>query len=106
MLVGGGLVLILGLVNAFAVSRDITRADIPDLNRVLISLPGFVLWIPVSLLLSNCVLFAVPPLRRVAQRFAAEAERPGFRESQRQLLIATVVLGLVCIPLIVLGFWL
>jgi hypothetical protein len=96
--------LILGLANTFAESRGIARSEIPDLNGMLISLPAFLLWIPIGLMLSNCVLFAVPPLRRVAERFVADAERPGFGESQRQLLVAAGAIGVVCIPLIVLGF--
>jgi len=105
MLVLGGVAVVVALLRTFAGVRA-ARSAIPNLNVVLISLPALMLWIPISLLLSNCVLFAVPRLRRAAERFVIEAQRPGFRESQRQLLFAAGVIGIVCIPLIVLGFWL
>ena len=106
VLLVGGLALLIGLLTAYEEMKGLGRSDIPDLNGLLIAIPAFLLWIPISLLLSNVLLFAVPALRRVAERFSAEAQRPGFRESQRQLLIAAAVLGVICVPLIVLGFWL
>jgi len=104
MLLGVGVVI--ALIETFSELRGVPRSAIPNLNGALISLPAFVLWLPISLLLSNCVLYAVPSLRRVAERFVLEARRPSFRESQRQLLQIAAVIALVCVPLIVLGFWL
>ena len=106
ILVLGGMALVFALLRAFAEVRGVARSAIPNVNGTLICLPALLFWIPISLLLSNCVLFAVPRLRRVAERFAAEAQRPDFRHSQRQLLIATGAIGLVCVPLVLLGFWL
>src|SRR5215475_11421113 len=102
MLLGVGVVI--ALIETFSELRGVPRSAIPNLNGALISLPAFVLWLPISLLLSNCVLYAVPSLRRVAERFVLEARRPSFRESQRQLLQIAAVIALVCVPLIVLGF--
>jgi hypothetical protein len=106
LLVLGGMALLFALLRAFAEVRGVARSAIPNVNGILICLPALLFWMPISLLLSNCVLFAVPRLRRVAERFAAEAQRPDFRQSQRQLLIATGAIGLVCVPLVLLGFWL
>ena len=106
ILVLGGMALVFALLQAFAVVRGVAHSALPNVHGILICLPALLCWIPISLLLSNCVLFAVPRLRRVAERFAAEAQRPDFRHSQRQLLIATGAIGLVCVPLVLLGFWL
>jgi hypothetical protein len=74
-------------------------------NGLLLLLPAFVLWIPLSLLLSNVVLYVTPPLRRVAERYVMKSNHPGFLKSQQMLLKMTGLLALVCIPLIALGFW-
>src|SRR5215510_12010280 len=83
MLLGVGVVI--ALIETFSELRGVPRSAIPNLNGALI-----------SLLLSNCVLYAVPSLRRVAERFVLEARRPSFRESQRQLLQIAAVIALVC----------
>jgi hypothetical protein len=105
-MVVGALASVVGLLAAYSAIRGIAMSDIPNRNSLLIILPAVFLSLPLSLLLSNCVLFVVPPLRRVAERFVAEAHRPGFLESQRGLLVALGVVGIICVPLIVLGFWL
>jgi hypothetical protein len=102
--VGGGIWVVAGLVAAYAQMAGIQKSSVPNLNGLLISLPALCLWIPVALLLAICVLFVVPPLRRVAEKYSAEAQRPHFRESQRQLGKIALIMALVCVPLIVLGF--
>ena len=102
----GGFVLIAGMLAIYSKITGTPPANIHNRNGMLITLPAFFLWIPLSLILSNCVLFVVPPLRRIAERFVAEAHRPGFYESQRQLLVMLAAFAVICVPLIALGFWL
>jgi hypothetical protein len=104
ILVGGSIWVVASLTAAFAELTGVPRSSIPDLNYLLISLPALFLWIPVAFLLSNCVLFVVPPLRRVAERYVAKERRPSFRESQRLLGKISLIMALVCVPLIALGF--
>ena len=100
----GALSIMATLIDMYAARTGVPRSSVPNLNALLISVPAMLLWIPLALLLANCVLFVVPPLRRVAERYAAEAQRPGFRESQRQLGILTLIMAAVCVPVIALGF--
>jgi hypothetical protein len=102
----GGVASIAGMLAIYSKITGTPPANIPNRNGLLIGLPAFFLWIPLSLFLSNCVLFVVAPLRRVAERFVAEAHRPGFFESQRQLLVLSAAFAVICVPLIALGFWL
>ena len=104
VLVGGGLAIILAEIAGFANYRGISRSAIPDINGMLISLPTFFLWIPLSLIVSNLILFAVPALRHVAEQYVAESKRPGFRDSQRQLFRIAIWMAALCVPLIALGF--
>jgi hypothetical protein len=94
------------LTRWFASVRGIPLRQIPKVNGMLISLPAVFLWIPICLLLSNLILFAIPNLRRIAERHVAAANRPGFRETQTDMLKLTGCLAIVCVPLIALGFWL
>ena len=100
----GALGAVAALLVAFSVLRRVPLADVPDLNGLLIGLPALALWIPISLLLGNVVLHSVPPLRRVAESFAAEADGPSYGEAQRLLLKLLGVLTPVCVPLLVAGF--
>lgn len=102
ILVGGGNLIVAGLQ---ALYMDVTaRSEVPVLNEILILLPALVLWVPITLLLANCVLYALPRLRRIADAYSARAEQPGFGGSQRQLGRFSFILAWVCVPLIVLGF--
>ncbi len=80
------------------------RSAVPNLNGMLIALPAVFLWIPVSLLLSNAILYVIPPLRRIAEGYASKADLPSFVESQRALLKVAAVFTLISVPLIVLGY--
>lgn len=104
ILMVGAFCLVIALMAAFSEIRGVPRSALPNLNGLLIALPAFFLWIPVSLLLGNVVLYAVPPLRRIAKGYTHTAGRPGFAESQKVLFKVLGILALVCVPLIVLGF--
>ena len=100
----GGIGLPALLTSLYAHGRSIAPTAIPNLNRILITLPAIFLWIPSTLLLANFVLFVVPPLRAIAESYASRAQRPGFYESQRQLGKVALLLVAICLPLISLGF--
>ena len=104
ILLGGGLPLVVGLIKAYARISGHPLAAIPNINGLLIALPAFFLWLPLALLLSNTVLFVVPPLRRIAERYTAQAGRPGFRQSQILFGKIAILAAAICIPLIALGF--
>ena len=102
----GGFTVIELLLHCFTFLRGIPASEIPFANAMLIGLPAILLWISISLLLSNLILFAIGHLRQVAEQYAAAANRPGFRDSQKNLLKLTGCIAIICLPLIVLGFWL
>ena len=104
MLVGGCLTVIYGLLELFVRIRGIQPIEIPDLNKALIMFPAMIMWGPVSLILSNCVLYIVPPLNAIATKYASEAKRPGFADSQKRLGKVALYIMVVCVPLITLGF--
>lgn len=92
------------LMRVFAHIRDMPLNAVPELNGLLIGIPALFLWIPVSLLVANLILLALPPLRRRAASYAASTDSLSFRGSQLAMLRATFWLGLLCLPLIALGF--
>ena len=92
------------LLRLFTAMRGVSLSATPKLNAMLITLPTFLLWILLSLVLSNIVLFAVPPLRQIAETYTRRERLPSFGESQRQLLRASGRLAVVCVPLATLGF--
>lgn len=94
----------IGLTEAYSQIHGIPKSLIPDLNGFLITLPAFFLWVPIALLLSNCLLWVVPRLRRTAENYATEAKRPNFAESQKQLAKLALAVSTLCLPLIVIGF--
>jgi hypothetical protein len=103
-LLRGSVFVVAALIGAYSAVRGVPPAAVPDVNGLLIALPAFFLWIPVSLLLSNVILYSVPPLRRIAEEYAARADQPGYVKAQKTLLKVLGVFALVCVPLIVLGF--
>lgn len=100
----GGSFLVTELLEIYALLAGTSLSSIPSLNGLLISLPALVLWVPVTLLLSNYVLYAIPPLRKIAETYATQAKRPGFLGSQKQLRKSAFFMALACLPLIILGF--
>jgi len=105
ILVGGGISIVIELVNAYAHVAGVSPSAVPNLNALFISLPAFFLWIPITLLLANCILFALPLLRKVAEDYVSRANRHGFADS-RQLGKIALIMALFCLPLIILGFML
>jgi hypothetical protein len=100
----GAMALLYFLLNAYHQFSGAPLNAIPNKNGLLIVLPALFLWIPLSLFLSNLVLYVIAPLRRIAQRYERESHHPGFLESQRALLKLAGLVGLICIPLMALGF--
>lgn len=104
LLVGGGIVVPWVLVSAYAAARTLPVSAIADTAALPLAISGLLLWIPACLLLANGIMFAVPPLRRIAERYAASAARADFAQSQRQLLKALLLSVAVCAPVIVAVF--
>jgi hypothetical protein len=102
----GGLVLVLSLLSIFANLRQIPFSKIPDLNGMLIAIPAFVLWVPSALVLANGVLRIVPPLNRIAKEYSKNSNHPRRAETQTLLLRGWFLFGVICIPLIAMGFML
>jgi hypothetical protein len=100
----GGIYVPTSLLVAYSRINGILLSAVPNLNAILIWLPAFCLWIPISLLLGNVVLHCVPSLRLVAERYVRKIGRPGFLESQMAMLKALLIFASICIPVIVLGF--
>lgn len=71
-----GAVVVYLAVAAYAASHGMSIGAVPNSNALLIAVPTFFLWIPISLLLANVVLNAVPALRRIAESYATPAGRP------------------------------
>jgi hypothetical protein len=94
------------LVSMYATQHGLLPKDVPTVNALLVGLPGFFIWIPFALLVSNVILNAVPALRRIAVAYAAQADQPDYAGSQRQLLKALGLTSAVCVPLMLLGWWL
>jgi hypothetical protein len=94
-----------GLLSLYAMQHGLRADDVPDAKALLIVLPTFFLWIPLALVLSNVVLKAIKPLRKIAEAYATAAARPGYAASQRQLLKMFGWFAVFCIPLIVVGWW-
>lgn len=104
LLIGGGMLLPLLLVQAYARSRGIALGSVGNAAGATLGIAAVLLWIPLSLLLANALLFAIPPLRRIAEGYATAAKRPDFATSQRQLLKIALVIGLICVPAIAAVF--
>jgi hypothetical protein len=105
LLVGGGILVPWALVSAYAATRTLPVSAIADTATLPLAILGLLLWIPAGLLLANGIMFAAPPLRRVAEQYAASAAQPDFARSQRQLLKALLLSVVVCAPVIVAVFF-
>lgn len=104
LLVGGNLLLSWLLLSGYAAAREIRIPDIPDAKALMLVLPGLILWIPLSLLIANRILTAIPSLRRVTQRHADATGGPDFKQSQRGLRIVFMIAAAVCLPIIASAF--
>lgn len=101
----GGVGVVLLLAWMYSVEAGVGIVQIPLLNGILISIPAVLLWVPISLVATNVVLQLVPDLRRVAEGYAHQTGTPGFVKSQRQLLRFILLVATICVPLILLGFF-
>lgn len=104
LLVGGSLLVFWLLLSAYSTARAVPVPAISDARALLLVLPGFAMWVPLCLLIANRILYAVPPLRRLAERHVAAAGRPDFRQSQRRLLVVFLIAAAVCLPIIAAAF--
>ncbi len=104
ILVVGGVFGMAALLDLYSRLKDVPRSAIPNLNKLLLALPAFFLWIPISLVLANLVLYCVPPLRRTAEQYSKCLGRADFAGSQKGLLKALGIFALILFPFIVLGF--
>ena len=104
VLVLGGLLVVSLVLGAYATAVGVRLSAVPEVNALLIALPAFLLWIPVSLLIANVVLTSVPPFRRIAEAYITANARPDYRTSQRQLSRILGWTACVCVPLILLGW--
>ena len=102
-----GLVPVVALERLYARTAGVDISAVPSPNGVLIAVPTLVLWVPLALIFSNLVLYAVPRLRSTADAFAAAnpAVVSSFSASQRRLAKLTALLAAICIPLIAWGFY-
>ena len=87
ILIVGGVLLPLRLLHYYAASKGIPLAAVQNIPGMLIALPAFFIWVPVGLLISNVVLAAIPPLRKIAVEYSLRAGRPSFLGSQLELLL-------------------
>jgi len=104
LIVGGGIGTYLASLWMFSYLRQIPKDEIPALNEFLITLPSSFLWLPIALWLSNFVIFATPPLRKLAAGYVARVRQPNFQDSQAALARAIRWTAAICVPLIVGGF--
>ena len=92
------------LTTSFSLYRNIPVSSIPNINGMLIVLPAFILWIPVSLFISNVILFVVPSLRKIAEQQVENGKSFNLIQSQKMLLKVSAFHAMVCVPLIIIGF--
>lgn len=103
--VSGGVGVVVLLAWMYSAVAGVGTDQIPRVNGILIFLPTLFLWVPISLFAFNLVRQLVPALRRIAEGYAHQTGAPGFVESQRQLLRVLLLLAAICVPLILLGFF-
>lgn len=102
LLLGGCLPYALIAGYAFAHAGPI--AAVPDSVALMLAIPGCLLAIPLSLLLSNVVMSRIPPLRRRACAYSSAAGKPDFDQAQRDLLQMLRMVAVVCIAIIAIAF--
>ena len=66
-----GVLVMAGLLTLYAQVKGIPLSAVPDLNGALITIPAFILWVPLALQLGNVVLRTIPTLRAIAENYAA-----------------------------------
>lgn len=93
-----------GGVGLVALLARATGTTVPNVAAIVVGTCGLLLAIPVALMAANLVLFAVSPLRRIAEADVARNGRPDFGASQRALLRLFFVLAAICAPIIAATF--
>lgn len=104
LVVGGMLAGGVGLVALLARATGTTLATVPDSAAIVVGLSGMCLAVPLALMTANLVLFAVSPLRRIAEDDVARHGRPDFRASQRALRRMFLAMAAVLVPIIAATF--
>lgn len=104
ILLGGAIAIPMYLLSVHAAMRGVRMNEVPDATAIMITIPALIVWIPIALLLSNFVMVAIPPMRRIAQAYTRRAGTPGFFKSQLQLMGLTAIIAVICIPIIIYGF--
>ena len=104
LLLVGGVAAALGAVALFARSRGIAFGEVADAPGILLSIPAFFLWIPFCLMLGNGILFAIPPLRPIAEAHVRRHGAPDFRTTQRDLARFAAGSAAVTLPVIAAVF--
>jgi hypothetical protein len=92
------------LMRWYANTRGISLHAIPNIVGFFVALPAVFLWMPLALIISNFVLYFVPPLHRIADDYVRKSGHPDFWASQKVLFIAFVVMSAIFVPIIVYGF--
>src|SRR3954468_16814934 len=98
----GGAVISAMTIAMYAMVAGVPPSSVSRTTAVLISMHVLLPWIPLSLMLANYVLFSAPSLRKVAEKYTAEAGHPGLRESQKKLGIAALVLAAFSLAIVLL----
>ena len=100
----GGALIVAAFIAMFAMAAGVPLRSVSRTGVVLVSVHVLLPWIPLSCLLANCVLFFIPSLRKVADKYSSESGSPGFKEVQKRLGIATAVMAAFSLTLILLDF--
>ncbi len=96
----------LSMMSLLAKVKGCEVRDLPELSGFLVALPILFLSMPVFLFFMNCLIYLIPPARRMTENYVERKGRPGFWESQKTLGAIIAWVGLFTLPLVVLGFWL
>jgi len=104
VLVGGYFLIVWSNLTAFKYLNGIGINQIPEKNALLILLPSFFLWVPVSLLLSNAIISVIPSTRKIAENYVKKANKPDYTKTQKALKKLFWSIASIAIPLILLGY--
>ena len=104
LLVAGGMAAAFGAITLFARSRGIAVAEVADMPGILLSISALLLWIPPCLMLGNGILFAIPPLRRIAEAHVRRRGAPDVPTTQRDLARFALGSAAVTLPVIAAVF--
>lgn len=100
ILSAGSILVAEGLRCLYSQIASIPKSEIPELNRILIVTPTILLWIPITFVLSNCVLL----LFAKAAKCMPEVKKLNYLKNQKRIIKLLIVFVAFCIPLIIAGF--